>query len=156
MNNFAGTPPQNHCRERLTPHPDPPAVSHTAGAKSAKKCSYIKSRVPFSMSLILPFSFLKWPWQYLSWKIGRKGMSPILGHWLAFLLCGRYSLQYFVTNCMIIWRLRDWCQRKKRVSKKIKGAKDQLLIEKMILRNRKRRLTGLRMACIYTTRRHMI
>ena len=44
---------------------------------------------------------------------------------------------------------------KKRVSKKIKGTKDQLVIEKMILRNCKRKLTGLRMVCIYTTRRHM-
>ena len=108
--------------------------------------------MPFSMYLTLPF-FSKMVLKLLIIKNRDKGMMSLtFGYWHAFPLYGRYSL--IRDKLHEILRLWNCCQRKKGVPKQIRAAKDNLLIEKMILRICKR-LTGLGMTCTYTTRRHM-
>ena len=66
-------------------------------------------------------------------------MSPTLDQSHACLLCGRYSLEYLLMNCMTIWKVKDCNLRKQKGTEKI---------DKMILRNCKRQTTGLEMAWI--------
>ena len=59
------------------------------------------------------------------------------------------SIKYFFF-CIASWNVRGCCQRNKRgcYQRKLMGAKDQLVIGKMFLRNYKGRLTLLGMAWI--------
>ena len=58
-------------------------------------------------------------------------------------------MEYLVTNCKTTWRMKDeWNRRTKWKPQKIKGIKNQLLINKIILRNCKRRLNRLGMTWI--------
>ena len=80
-------------------------------------------------------------------KDREKGMmSPTLDQKHACVLCGRYSLDYLVRNDLIIKKTRDCCQRNKRCRRKSKGTKDQLIIDKILLRNCKIQMTRLGIA----------
>ena len=61
---------------------------------------------------------------YLLRKTERTRMiPPTLGQQHASLLCRRYSLEYLLTNCMTIWKVRFISRGTKEVPKKIKGDK---------------------------------